>query len=171
MTKLRKLAGWLPAVGAMIFNGCVIGWLHCTRLQLLGSSVPGNVVAVGYTILFLLWWGLAPAAAACLFSGPLFPCLAMLLPAELLFALTVLRRVWPLGVLLAVLWFAGVFWFRRRSFRQFRRQSRRCGYGDFALLCGEDRVRENCRRFGVLLATLLLAVPACWGMWSTAGCT
>ena len=72
-----------------------------------------------------------------------------------------------MGVLLAVLWFAGVFWFRRRSFRQFRRQSRRCGYGDFALLCGEDRVRENCRRFGVLLATLLLAVPACWGMWSS----
>lgn len=89
MTKLRKLAGWLPAVGAMIFNGCVIGWLHCTKPQLLGSSVPGNVVAVGYTILFLLWWGLAPAAAACLFSGPLFPCLAMLLPAELLFALAV----------------------------------------------------------------------------------
>ena len=72
-----------------------------------------------------------------------------------------------MGVLLAVLWFAGVFWFRRRSFRQFRRKSRRCGYGDFALLCGEDRVRENCRRFGVLLATLLLAVPACWGMWSS----
>ena len=145
MTKLRKLAGWLPAVGAMIFNGCVIGWLHCTKPQLLGPSVPGNVVAVGYTILFLLWWGLAPAAAACLFSGPLFPCLAMLLPAELLFALTVLRRVWPLGVLLAVLWFAGAFWFRRESFR----------------------VRENCRRFGVLLATLLLAVPACWGIWSS----
>ena len=55
MTKLRKLAGWLPAVGAMIFNGCVIGWLHCTKPQLLGSSVPGNVIAVGYTILFLLW--------------------------------------------------------------------------------------------------------------------
>ena len=52
----------------MIFNGCVIGWLHCTKPQLLGSSVPGNVVAVGYTILFLLWWGLAPAAAACLFD-------------------------------------------------------------------------------------------------------
>ena len=68
MAKLRKLAGWLPAVGAMIFNGCVIGWLHCTKPQLLGSSVPGNVVAVGYTILFLLWWGLAPAAAACLFD-------------------------------------------------------------------------------------------------------
>lgn len=167
MTKLRKLAGWLPAVGAMIFNGCVIGWLHCTKPQLLGPSVPGNVVAVGYTILFLLWWGLAPAAAACLFSGPLFPCLAMLLPAELLFALTVLRRVWPLGVLLAVLWFAGAFWFRRESFRQFRRKSRRCGYSDFDILCGEDRVRENCRRFGVLLATLLLAVPACWGMWSS----
>ena len=167
MTKLRKLAGWLPAVGAMIFNGCVIGWLHCTKPQLLGPSVPGNVVAVGYTILFLLWWGLAPAAAACLFSGPLFPCLAMLLPAELLFALTVLRRVWPLGVLLAVLWFAGAFWFRRESFRQFRRKSRRCGYSDFDILCGEDRVRENCRRFGVLLATLLLAVPAGWGMWSS----
>ena len=57
MTKLRKLTGWLPAVGAMIFNSCVIGWLHCTKPQLLGSSVPGNVVAVGYTILFLLWWG------------------------------------------------------------------------------------------------------------------
>ena len=37
----------------------------------------------------------------------------------------------------------------------------------FDILCGEDRVRENCRRFGVLLATLLLAVPACWGMWSS----
>lgn len=53
------------------------------------------------------------------------------------------------------------------SIRQFRRKSRRCGYSDFDILCGEDRVRENCRRFGVLLATLLLAVPACWGMWSS----
>ena len=51
--------------------------------------------------------------------------------------------------------------------RQFRRKSRRCGYSDFDILCGEDRVRENCRRFGVLLATLLLAVPACWGIWSS----
>ena len=167
MAKLRKLAGWLPAVGAMIFNGCVIGWLHCTKPQLLGSSVPGNVIAVGYTILFLLWWCLAPAATACVIGGPFFLWCAALLPAELLFALTALRQVWPVGVLLAVLWFAGVFWFRRRSFRQFRRQSRRCGYDDFALLCGEDRVRENCRRFGVLLATLLLAVPACCGMWSS----
>ena len=167
MAKLRKLVGWLPAVGAMIFNGCVIGWLHCTKPQLLGSSVPGNVIAVGYTILYLLWWCLAPAATACVIGGPFFLWCAALLPAELLFALTALRQVWPVGVLLAVLWFAGVFWFRRRSFRQFRRQSRRCGYDDFALLCGEDRVRENCRRFGVLLATLLLAVPACWGMWSS----
>ena len=167
MAKLRKLVGWLPAVGAMIFNGCVIGWLHWAKPQLLGPSVPGNVIAIGYTILFLLWWCLAPAATACVIGGPFFLWCAALLPAELLFALTALRQVWPVGVLLAVLWFAGVFWFRRRSFRQFRRQSRRCGYDDFALLCGEDRVRENCRRFGVLLATLLLAVPACWGMWSS----
>lgn len=164
MAKLRKLVGWLPAVGAMIFNGCVIGWLHWTKPQLLGPAVSGNVIAVGYTILFLLWWCLAPAATACVIGGPFFLWCAALLPAELLFALTALRQVWPVGVLLAVLWFAGVFWFRRRSFRQFRRQSRRCGYDDFALLCGEDRVRENCRRFGVLLAALLLAVPACWGM-------
>ena len=142
MAKLRKLVGWLPAVGAMIFNGCVIGWLHCTKPQLLGPAVSGGVIASVYVILYLLWWCLAPAATACVIGG-------------------------PVGVLLAVLWFAGVFWFRRRSFRQFRRQSRRCGYDDFALLCGEDRVRENCRRFGVLLATLLLAVPACWGMWSS----
>ena len=173
MAKLRKLAGWLPAVGAMIFNGCVIGWLHCTKPQLLGSLVPGNVIAVGYPILFLLWWCLATAATACVIGGPFFLWCAALLPAELLFALTALRQVWPVGVLLAVLKLAGVFWFRRRSFRLFRRQSRRCGYDDFALLCGEDRVRENCRRFGVLLATLLLAVPACWGRrqrcWSACG--
>ena len=88
MAKLRKLVGWLPAVGAMIFNGCVIGWLHCTKPQLLGSSVPGNVIAVGYTILFLLWWCLAPAATACVIGGPFFLWCAALLPAELLFALT-----------------------------------------------------------------------------------
>ena len=167
MAKLRKLVGWLPAVGAMIFNGCVIGWLHCTKPQLLGPGISGGAIASGYVILYLLWWCLAPAATACVIGGPFFLWCAALLPAELLFALTALRQVWPVGVLLAVLWFAGVFWFRRRSFRQFRRQSRRCGYDDFALLCGEDRVRENCRRFGVLLATLLLAVPACWGMWSS----
>ena len=167
MAKLRKLVGWLPAVGAMIFNGCVIGWLHWAKPQLLGPAVSGGVIASVYVILYLLWWCLAPAATACVIGGPFFLWCAALLPAELLFALTALRQVWPVGVLLAVLWFAGVFWFRRRSFRQFRRQSRRCGYDDFALLCGEDRVRENCRRFGVLLATLLLAVPACWGMWSS----
>lgn len=72
MAKLRKLAGWLPAVGAMIFNGCVIGWLHWAKPQLLGPSVPGNVIAVGYTILFLLWWCLAPAATACVIGGPFF---------------------------------------------------------------------------------------------------
>ena len=72
MAKLRKLVGWLPAVGAMIFNGCVIGWLHWAKPQLLGSPVPGNVIAVGYTILFLLWWCLAPAATACVIGGPFF---------------------------------------------------------------------------------------------------
>ena len=41
MAKLRKLVGWLPAVGAMIFNGCVIGWLHCTKPQLLGHIIIG----------------------------------------------------------------------------------------------------------------------------------
>ena len=51
MAKLRKLVGWLPAVGAMIFNGCVIGWLHWTKPQLLGPAVSGNVIAVGYTCL------------------------------------------------------------------------------------------------------------------------
>ena len=69
MAKLRKLVGWLPAVGAMIFNGCVIGWLHWTKPQLLGPAVSGNVIAVGYTILFLLWWCLAPAATACVIGG------------------------------------------------------------------------------------------------------
>ena len=164
MAKLRKLVGWLPTVGAMIFNGCVIGWLHWAKPQLLGPGISGGAIASGCVILHLLWWCLAPAATACVIGGPFFLWCAALLPAELLFALTALRQVWPVGVLLAVLWFAGVFWFRRRSFRQFRRQSRRCHYSDFDILCGQDRIREICRRFGVLLATLLLAVPVCWGM-------
>lgn len=170
MAKLRKLVGWLSTVGAMIFNGCVVGWLHWAKPQLLGPGISGGAIASGCVILYLLWWWLAPATSACIAGGPLFLWCAVLLPAELLFALTALRQVWPVGVLLAVLWFAGVFWFRCESFRKFRRKSRRCGYGDFALLCGEDRVRENCRRFGVLLATLLLAVPTCLGMWSSRNC-
>ena len=48
MAKLRKLVGWLPAVGAMIFNGCVIGWLHCTKPQLLGPAVSGGAIASVY---------------------------------------------------------------------------------------------------------------------------
>ena len=47
MAKLRKLVGWLPAVGAMIFNGCVIGWLHCTKPQLLGPGISGGAIASG----------------------------------------------------------------------------------------------------------------------------
>lgn len=42
MTKLQKLAGWLPAVGAMIFNSCVIGWLPVQRAAF---SVPGHAAA------------------------------------------------------------------------------------------------------------------------------
>ena len=103
MAKLRKLVGWLPAVGAMIFNGCVIGWLHWAKPQLLGPAVSGGVIASVYVILYLLWWCLAPAATACVIGGPFFLWCAALLPAELLFALTALRQVWPVGVLLAVL--------------------------------------------------------------------
>ena len=91
MAKLRKLVGWLPAVGAMIFNGCVIGWLHCTKPQLLGPAVSGGVIASVYVILYLLWWCLAPAATACVIGGPFFLWCAALLPAELLFALTALQ--------------------------------------------------------------------------------
>ena len=72
MAKLRKLVGWLPAVGAMIFNGCVIGWLHCTKPQLLGPGISGGAIASGYVILYLLWWCLAPAATACVIGGPFF---------------------------------------------------------------------------------------------------
>lgn len=167
MAKLRKLVGWLPVVGAMIFNGCVIGWLHWAKPQLLGPGISGGAIASGYGILHLLWWGLLPATTACVTGGPFFLWCAALLPAELLFALAVLRHVWLIGVLLAVLWLSGVFWFRCESFRKFRRKSRRCGCSDFDILCGEDHIRENCRRFGVLLAALLLAVPAVWGVWSS----
>lgn len=146
MAKLRKLVGWLPAVGAMIFNGCVIGWLHWAKPQLLGPGISGGAIASGCVILHLLWWCLAPAATACVIGGPFF--------------------LWC-AVLLAALWLIGLLRFRRKCLRQFRRKSRRCHYSDFDILCGQDRIREICRRFGVLLATLLLAVPACWGMWSS----
>lgn len=151
MTKLRKLAGWLPAVGAMIFNGCVIGWLHCTKPQLLGSSVPGNVVAVGYTILFLLWWGLAPAAAACLFSGPLFPCLAMLLPAELLFALTVLRRLWTARPNWQSNWppMSLPCWGCRTGQRSRSSRSTRTGWATTALLPGKSCFPGLCWKAGL----------------------
>lgn len=94
----------------------------------------------------------------------------MLLPTELLFALVTFRKVWPVGVLLAALWLIGLLRFRRKCLRQFRRKSRRCHYSDFDILCGQDRIREICRRFGVLLAVLLLAVPAAWGVWSSRNC-
>ena len=167
MAKLRNLVGWLPAVGAMIFNGCVIGWLHWAKPQLLGPGISGGAIASGCVILHLLWWCLAPAATACVIGGPFFLWCAVLLPTELLFALVTFRKVWPGGVLLAALWLIGLLRFRRKCLRQFRRKSRRCHYSDFDILCGQDRIREICRRFGVLLATLLLAVPACWGMWSS----
>lgn len=59
MAKLRKLVGWLPAVGAMIFNGCVIGWLQWAKPQLLGPGISGGAIASGCVILQLLWWCLA----------------------------------------------------------------------------------------------------------------
>lgn len=155
MAKSRKLAGRVSTLMAIIFSGCVIGWLYCVKPQLLGSAVSGGAISSAYVILYLLWWGLAPAATACMAGGPFFMWCAVLLPAELLFALVTLRKVWPVGVLLAALWLAGLLRFRR------------CHYSDFDILCGQDRIREICRRFGVLLATLLLAVPACWGMWSS----
>lgn len=38
MAKLRKLVGWLPTVGAMIFKGCVIGWLHWGKAAASGAG-------------------------------------------------------------------------------------------------------------------------------------
>lgn len=167
MTKSRKLARLISAMLAMIFSGCVIGWLYCVKPQLLGPAVSGGAISSVYVILYLLWWGLAPATTACIASGPFFLWCVVLLPAELLFALVTFRKVWSVGVLLAALWLIVLLRFRRKCLRQFRRKSRRCHYSDFDILCGQDRIREICRRFGVLLATLLLAVPACWGMWSS----
>lgn len=167
MAKSRKLAGRVSTLMAIIFSGCVIGWLYCVKPQLLGSAVSGGAISSAYVILYLLWWGLAPAATACMAGGPFFMWCAVLLPAELLFALVTFRKVWPVGVLLAALWLAGLLRFRRKCLRQFRRKSRRCHYSDFDILYGQDRIREICRRFGVLLAVLLLAVPAVWGMWSS----
>ena len=113
----------LPAWRRSSFSGCVIGWLHWAKPQLLGSAVSGGVIASAYVILYLLWWGLAPAATACVAGGPFFLWCAALLPAELLFALvSASGKVWPVGVLLAALWFAGLLWFRRKCLRQFRRQ-------------------------------------------------
>ena len=103
-------------------------------------------------------------------GGPFFLWCAVLLPTELLFALVTFRKVWPVGVLLAALWLIVLLRFRRKCLRQFRRKSRRCHYSDFDILCGQDRIREICRRFGVLLAVLLLAVPATWGVWSSRNC-
>lgn len=163
----RKITGWISVLLAMIFSGCVIGWLHCVRPQLFGSAISGRDIAFDYVILYLLWWCLAPATTACMAGGPFFLWCAVLLPTELLFALVTFRKVWPVGVLLAALWLIGLLRFRRKCLRQFRRKSRRRHYSDFDILCGQDRIREICRRFGVLLATLLLAVPACWGMWSS----
>ena len=170
MTKSRKLAGLISAMLAMIFSGCVIGWLYCVKPQLLGPAVSGGAISSVYVILYLLWWGLAPATTACIASGPFFLWCAVLLPAELLFALVTFRKVWPVGVLLAALWLIGLLRFRRKCLRQFRRKSRRCHYSDFDILCGQDRIREICCRFGVLLAVLLLAVPSAWGVWSSRNC-
>lgn len=170
MTKSRKLARLISAMLAMIFSGCVIGWLYCVKPQLLGPVVSGGAISSVYVILYLLWWGLAPATTACIASGPFFLWCVVLLPAELLFALVTFRKVWPVGVLLAALWLIVLLRFRRKCLRQFRRKSRRCHYSDFDILCGQDRIREICRRFGVLLAVLLLAVPAAWGVWSSRNC-
>ena len=167
MAKSRKLAGRVSTLMAIIFSGCMIGWLYCVKPQLLGSAVSGGAISSAYVILYLLWWGLAPAATACLAGGPFFLWCVVLLPAELLFALVTFRKVWSVGVLLAALWLIVLLRFRRKCLRQFRRKSRRCHYSDFDILYGQDRIREICRRFGVLLAVLLLAVPAVWGMWSS----
>ena len=170
MAKSRKLAGLVSTLLAIIFSGCVIGWLYWVKPQLLGSAVSGGAISSAYVILYLLWWGLAPATTACMAGGPFFMWCAVLLPAELLFAQVTFRKVWPVGVLLAALWLAGLLRFRRECLRQFRRKSRRCHYSDFDILYGQDRIREICRRFGVLLAVLLLAVPAAWGVWSSRNC-
>lgn len=166
----RKITGWISVLLAMIFSGCVIGWLHCVRPQLFGAAISGRDIAFDYVILYLLWWCLAPATTACMAGGPFFLWCAVLLPTELLFALVTFRKVWPVGVLLAALWLIVLLRFRRKCLRQFRRKSRRCHYSDFDILCGQDRIREICRRFGVLLAVLLLAVPAAWGVWSSRNC-
>ena len=59
MAKSRKLAGRVSTLMAIIFSGCVIGWLYCVKPQLLGSAVSGGAISSAYVILYLLWWGLA----------------------------------------------------------------------------------------------------------------
>lgn len=163
MAEIKKIAGWLPALAAAAINCYVFFWLYWAEPQLLGPKIPSMTIATVFTILVLLWWGMAPAALACMTGGPHFLCFAALLPVELLFALTVFRKMWLAGVLLAALWLAGMVWFRRRSTQRLRQKKSR--YSDFDFLWAEDRLRNICRRFGVLLAVILLAVPAAWGAW------
>ena len=165
----RKIIGWISVLLAIIFSGCVIGWLHCVRPQLFGSAISGRDIAFDYVILYLLWWCLAPATTACMAGGPFFLWCAVLLPTELLFALVTFRKVWPVGVLLAALWLIGLLRFRRKCLRQFRRKSRRCHYSDFDILCGQDRIREICRRFGGSAGSAPAGCPGLHGACGAAG--
>ena len=108
MAEIKKIAGWLPALAAAAINCYVFFWLYWAEPQLLGPKIPGLTIATVFTILVWLWWGMAPAALACMTGGPYFLCFAALLPVELLFALTVFRKMWLAGVLLAALWLAGM---------------------------------------------------------------
>lgn len=164
MAIIRKFVKHLPSLLVGVLNGCVISGLFLFEPELLGTRISGSTVASFYLAGALLWWGLAPAATACMGSGQFFLCCAGMLPMEVLFSLAVFRLHWLVGVLLAAVWLAGMLWFCHRYTRQLQRKKHL--YNDFGFLEAQERGRDVCRRFGVLLTVVLLAVPAAWGAWT-----
>ena len=49
----RKIIGWISVLLAMIFSGCVIGWLHCVRPQLFGSAISGRDIAFDLSLIHI----------------------------------------------------------------------------------------------------------------------
>ena len=160
----KNLLKWIPFSAALLFSCSILIWLSIFRPQLFGPNISGMAIVVVYIALIFAWTFISPAASVCFSSTPLFQACATILPAELLLALTLFWEHRLVGLLVAVCWLIGRFLFWNECRHELQQLRLRCRRGRFRIK--QDQYRNANRRFGVLLAVVMLLVPALAGAWN-----
>lgn len=123
---------------------------------LFASFLSGKNLSICYVIVLLLWEEL-PLCYACTEAGGLLEFCGHIIVPVLFFAVSFFQRAPLWGVLAGLLWLLSLLWFIYCSVSH--RKS--CQTSQTT----RETTRKICIRFGVLMAVILLAVPAFLGFF------